>query len=68
MSHDGIPPREARYANHFEIGVNESELVIDFAQAYEGEPPVFHTRIVTSPSHARDLVSLLFDALESDLS
>ena len=68
MSHDGAPRREARYANHFEIGVNESELVIDFAQAYEDEPPVFHTRIVTSPSHARDLVSLLLDALKGDLS
>ena len=58
-------PREARYANHFEVGVNEAEVVIDFAQVYEGEPPVFHTRIVTSPLHARELAALLFDALSA---
>lgn len=59
------PPREARYANLFYVGVNEAELVIDFAQAYEGEPSVVHTRIVTSPSHGRELAAMLFDALGS---
>ena len=68
MPHGAGGPREARYANHFEIGFNESEFVIDFAQVYDDEPALFHTRIVTSPSHARDLASLIRDALDGDLS
>jgi len=59
------PPREARYANVFHVGINETELVIDFAQAYEGEAAVVHTRIVTSPSHGRELTAILLDALGS---
>jgi hypothetical protein len=60
----GDPPRrgrgEARYANYFEVGVNQEEIVIDLGQAYgEGEPVSFHTRIVTSPAYARELAELL---------
>ena len=60
----GRSPREARYANYFEIGVNQEEIVIDLGQMYgEAEPVAFHTRIVTSPVYARELARLLEQAV-----
>lgn len=52
------PP--ARYANHFEVGHNAGEFILDFAQAYSstGERQV-HTRIVMSPAYAKALQRLL---------
>ena len=59
---DGRP--EARYANYFEVGVTTEEVVIDLGQSYgEGERPVLHTRIVTSPGYARVLTDLLEGSL-----
>jgi hypothetical protein len=55
--------REARYANYFEVGSNQEEIVIDLGQAYgAGAPVSIHTRIVTSPVYARELVRLLRQA------
>lgn len=53
---------EARYANHFDVGCNAIEVVIDFGQAYGDEPRV-HTRIVTSPFYASQLIEILAKAL-----
>jgi hypothetical protein len=51
---------EARYVNCFEAGFNTEEVVINLGQGYETESKVaFHTRIVTSPAYAKDLVELL---------
>ena len=36
---------------------------MDFGQSFEGEPPLIHTRIVTQPSFAREMVNLLQEAL-----
>ncbi len=53
-------PREARYANYFEVGTTGEEIVIEFGQAYGDSTPVsLHTRIVTSPLYARELARLL---------
>jgi hypothetical protein len=57
--------REGRYANHLEVGRNEEELVMDFGQVFEGEPPLIHTRIITHPSFAREIVELLHDSVEA---
>ena len=55
---------EGRYANVFRIGFNAYEFVLDFGQCYvEQEKEQMHTRIVTSPSSARDLSDLLKDSL-----
>ncbi|MBI2188668.1 MAG: hypothetical protein HYU37_16335 [Acidobacteria bacterium] len=51
---------DGKYANYFDIGVNAHELVIDFGQFYgRGGQPTVHTRIVTTPAYARELLGLL---------
>jgi hypothetical protein len=58
------PEVEARYANFFEIGANEAELLLCFGQQYEGTPSRIHTRIVTVRVFARDFMKLLQDAID----
>jgi hypothetical protein len=59
------PMLEARYANHFNLGYNAFEVILEFGQAYEGQAPaVLHTRIVTTPMHAKGLLELLRDSLD----
>ena len=51
---------DGKYANYFDVGVNPNELVIDFGQFYgRGGQPTVHTRIVTTPAYARELLGLL---------
>jgi hypothetical protein len=51
---------QGRYANYFEVGLNQEEVVIDLGQAYgDRESVTLHTRIITSPAYARDLALLL---------
>lgn len=38
---------------------------MDFGQVFEGEPPLIHTRIITHPSFAREIVELLHDSVEA---
>jgi hypothetical protein len=55
---------EGRYANYFQIGQNAIELIIEFGQLYADETaPLLHTRVITSPSYAKDLLRLLSEAL-----
>jgi hypothetical protein len=55
---------EGKYANYFQIGQNAIEFIFEFGQLYSDETvPLLHTRIVTSPSYAQDLLVLLKDAL-----
>ena len=57
--------REGRYANHFSIGHNAFEVILQFGQFYEGNgQPVMHTRIVTGPAYAQILQQLLNRALK----
>jgi hypothetical protein len=54
-----------RYANHFQIGHNAFEFLIDFGQLFaDGKREHFHTRIVTSPRHAKELLELLRQSIE----
>lgn len=56
--------REGRYANHFHIGHNAFEVVLDFGQYYEGSrQAVMHTKIVTNPAYAITLLELLGHAM-----
>jgi hypothetical protein len=56
--------REGRYANHFHIGHNAFEVVLQFGQFYEGDKQaVMHTRIVTSPAYAVTLLQLLGESM-----
>ena len=55
---------DGKYANYFQIGENALEFVIEFGQAYADEPEQIHTRIITSPVYAVQLLTLLRDALQ----
>jgi Protein of unknown function (DUF3467) len=57
--------REGRYANHFHVGHNAFEVILQFGQFYEGgKQAVMHTRIVTAPAYAETLLELLSQSLE----
>jgi hypothetical protein len=56
---------EGRYANYFKAGHNAFEVILEFAQFYEGDAqPIVHTRIVTSPAYAKTFLEVLRDSLE----
>jgi hypothetical protein len=54
-------PEPAAYANHFEVGFNAFEFLLDFAQDYDDgdSMTVAHTRIVTAPAYAKVFRELL---------
>lgn len=52
------------YANHFHVGHNVFEFVLDFGVASpEDADPRMHTRLITSPTLAGAFVSLLQQSL-----
>ncbi len=56
---------EARYVNYFQIGQNAVEFVIEFGQFYPDDAaPLLHTRIITSPVYANNLIAVLREAIE----
>ena len=61
---------EGKYANYFKVGHNAFEFVVEFSQLYDfaqlsTEFPVekVHTRIVTSPVYAKELLSVLQESV-----
>ncbi len=52
---------ERHYANTLHIGFNSTEFLLDFAQVYDGAPLALHTRLVSSPIHAKQFSELLVD-------
>ena len=56
---------EGKYANYFQIGHNALEFLLDFGQLYSNvSQESFHTRVITSPSYAKELLKVLGDAIE----
>lgn len=56
---------EGKYTNHFEIGHNAYTFVIDFGQMFaQRDEPQIHTRIVTTPIYARDLLETLQESIK----
>jgi len=55
---------EGKYANYFRIGHNAFEFILEFAQLYS-DPAMerVHTRIVTSPAYAKELLGVLNQAM-----
>ena len=41
------------------IGFNRLELLLDFAQAYEGRGELTHTRLVAAPAHVKQCAALM---------
>ena len=57
---DGL---EGKYANHFDVGFNANEVVIDFGQSFaDRSGAAVHTRIVMSPASATALQQLLSES------
>lgn len=55
-----------QYANYFQIGNNAFEFVIDFGQLYdEQEKARFHTRIITNPIYAKELLNTLEESIKT---
>jgi len=55
---------EGKYANYFEVGYNAFEVLIDFGQLYvDGSNKQLHTRVVTSPPYAKELLRLLSETI-----
>jgi len=60
-----LPQLEGRYANHFRVGHNAFEVILEFGQYYSGDRgAVTHTKIVTSPAYAKVLFGLLENFIE----
>jgi Protein of unknown function (DUF3467) len=56
---------EGRYANHFSVGHNAFEFVLDFGQFYpDGGRARVHTRIIISPSYAKAFDETLRGSIE----
>jgi len=56
---------EGKYANYFQVGHNAFEFLLDFGQVYsDGKQEHFHSRIVTSPSYAKELLKVLAESIE----
>lgn len=56
---------EGKYANYFQVGHNAFEFLLDFGQMYaDGTEERFHTRIVTGPSYAKELLKVLNESIE----
>jgi hypothetical protein len=69
MSREGVtPPQvvESKYANYFKVGHNSFEFIMEFAQLYsEQSMEKVHTRIVTSPAYAKELLGVLQEAVDA---
>ena len=62
----GIQKPEARYANYFQIGHNSCEFLLDFGQQYDGdEQASLHTRVITGPAYAKELLETLQEAVRA---
>jgi hypothetical protein len=62
----GTQKLEARYANYFQIGHNCCEFLLDFGQQYDGdEQAALHTRIITGPAYAKELLETLKEAVRA---
>jgi hypothetical protein len=57
---------EARYANYCKVGHNAYEFLIDFGQLYTDHTiAVLHTRIVTNPGFAKDMLETLAASVDA---
>ena len=64
MEERGDP--EARYANYCKVGHNAYEFLIDFGQFYVEHPAAaLHTRIVTNPGFAKEMLETLAESIQA---
>jgi Protein of unknown function (DUF3467) len=65
MEQPAEPPLEGRYANVFRVGHNPVEFVFDFGQFFPTGKEQLHTRIITSPLHAREFLRVLRESVDA---
>jgi hypothetical protein len=57
-------PRGFDYVNHFEVGFGHYEVLLRFAQAFEGiDAQMRHTSVVMTPAYAKALLLMLSGAI-----
>jgi hypothetical protein len=61
VENEGI---EGKYANYFMVGHNAWEFLVDFGQKYMDQQVQVHTRIVTGPIYAKELLNVLSQSIE----
>jgi hypothetical protein len=54
---------EGRYANHFDVGHNAIEFLLDFGQYFSDERALLHTRIIINPVVAKAFKTILTRAV-----
>jgi hypothetical protein len=54
---------EVQYSNYFCVGENAYEFIFDFGQCDPSGKEYVHTRIVSSPPHAREFYELFRAAI-----
>jgi uncharacterized protein DUF3467 len=64
MDQDDAGESRESYSNHFRIGFNVAEFVLDFGRIFDGDER-FHQRIITAPLHAKELSRLLGESVRS---
>ena len=68
-SQDDLPESahlNAVYANHFRVGYNAFEFLLDFGQREpESDREFYHTRVVTSPEHLERFLEIVIQAAET---
>ena len=58
------PTLIGKYANHFAIGFNQYEFVLDFGQSYsENDPAEPCLRVITTPAYAKAFVKALSESI-----
>jgi hypothetical protein len=64
MDQDDAGESRELYSNHFRIGFNVAEFVLDFGRNFDGDEH-FYQRIITAPMHAKELSRLLGESVRS---
>jgi hypothetical protein len=64
MDQDDAGDSRELYSNHFRVGFNAAEFLLDFGRDFEGDER-FYQRIITAPMHAKELSRLLKNSVRS---
>jgi hypothetical protein len=64
MDHDDAGNTRELYSNHFRIGFNVAEFLLDFGRNFDGDER-FYQRVITAPIHAKELSRLLHESVRS---
>ena len=53
------------YANAFQVGYNVAEFLVDVGRGFEDTATRFHVRIITTPTDAKRLLTLLAQTVDN---